>query len=277
MSDLAASGPRTATVARVQSGAAGRSSRIDIRGLSVLALLILVWEVWQRHSGQSSVLTASFIDVGRSAVALTRSGDLWVDYRASLFRVTLGFGVGAVLGLVFGAVLGVFDLADRLIGPIFTTLRQVPIFGFIPLIGLWFGTGDLAKIVLISTAAFYPILLHTHEGLRGAPRSYRDVATVLIFSRNQLLRRVLFPAAMPSILTGIKHGLAYAWIACIGAELFMASDAGMGSLLAAGRASLRMDYVLLGIVIIGATGYVMALGVNALERRILAWRPEFKS
>lgn len=276
MTDLVADAQRREALARPQVQTTRKAGGFDIRGVGVLIGLIIVWEAWHRLSGPSSALTASFADVVRGAVELTRSGDLWAHYSASLARVVAGFGIGAALGLVLGAVLGIFQWADRLLGPIFTTLRQVPIFGFIPLIGLWFGTGDLAKVVLVATAAFYPILLHTHEGLRGTPRAYRDVATVLTFSRFQLLRRVLLPAAMPSIMTGVKHGLAYAWIACIGAELFMASSAGMGSLLAAGRATLRMDYVMLGIVIIGATGYGMARGVNAVERRLLSWRPTFK-
>lgn len=252
-----------------------RVLRVDWRGLSVLAVFVVLWEIWQRVSGQSDVLTASFVDVARSAVALTRDGALPLHYGASLLRVLVGFAVGASLGLACGALLGMSEWADGLLGPSFTTLRQIPIFGLIPLIGLWFGTGELAKLVLIATAAFYPVLLQTQEGLRGTPRNYRDISTVLVFDRWQLLRRVLLPCAMPSVFTGIKHGLAYAWIACVGAELFLGADAGMGSLLAAGRSELRMDYVLLAIVVIAATGYLMVHGVAAIERRVLIWRPSF--
>jgi sulfonate transport system permease protein len=203
------------------------------------------------------------------------NGDLVDNYLYSLARVAVGFGAGAAIGLTLGLLLGVFRTFDLVFGPLLTAMRQVPIFGLIPLLGLWFGIGEQAKIVLISLAAFYPVVLNTHEGLKGVPREYREVATVLVFSRAQLLRRVIVPCALPAILTGLKHGLSFAWIAVVAAELFLAAAPGLGNILEAGREQFRLDTVLLGVVLIGGTGAVMNHVVTLLERRALRWRPAF--
>jgi sulfonate transport system permease protein len=252
-----------------------RGARVDLRGLATLAALILIWEIWQRLPGQSSALTTSFVDVALTGVRLALNGTLWRDCIATLVRVLIGFTLGTAAGLMLGALLGISGWADRILGPIFTALRQIPIFGLIPLISIWFGTAEGGKLVLIGLAAFYPVLLHTHEGLRSAAPSYHDVATVFMFSRGQILRRVRLPCALQSILTGVKHAVAFSWISGVGSELFMSSDSGIGNLLTTGRIELRMDYVWLGIIIVGATGYAMNRCFEALERRLLHWRPRY--
>ncbi len=243
------------------------------RGLLVILALLLAWEAAVRLSDNPALVP--FSRVFAAAADAYREGDLVNNYLASLARVAVGFAAGAAAGLVLGALLGVFRIVDLVLGPLLTALRQIPIFGLVPLLGLWFGIGEQAKIVLIALAAFYPVLLNTHEGFRGVPRNYREVATILMFSRPQLLRRVLVPCALPSILTGLKHGLSFAWIAVVAAELFMAAAPGLGNILQAGREQFRIDTVLLGIVLIGGTGALMNYGVTLLEQRALRWRPAF--
>lgn len=256
-------------------GRAGTAIRrvLDQRGLLVIIALLATWESAVRFSGNPALVP--FSRVFAAAGDAYREGDLVANYLASLARVAIGFACGATAGLVIGAMLGVFRIVDLVLGPLLTALRQIPIFGLVPLLGLWFGIGEQAKIVLIALAAFYPVLLNTHEGFRGVPRNYREVATILMFSRAQLLRRVLVPCALPSILTGLKHGLSFAWIAVVAAELFMAAAPGLGNILQAGREQFRIDTVLLGIVLIGGTGALMNSAVTLLERRALRWRPAF--
>lgn len=243
------------------------------QGLLLILALLATWEITVRLSGDRSLVP--FSRVFTAAAEAYREGDLVANYLASLARVAVGFACGAGVGLALGALLGVFRSVDLVLGPLLTALRQIPIFGLVPLLGLWFGIGEQAKIVLIALAAFYPVLLNTHEGFRGVPRNYREVATILMFSRWQLLRRVLLPCALPSILTGLKHGLSFAWIAVVAAELFMAAAPGLGNILQAGREQFRIDTILLGIVLIGGTGALMNFGVTLLERRALRWRPAF--
>jgi sulfonate transport system permease protein len=248
---------------------------IDYRGLGLVTALLVLWEVGVRIWAPRSVLMPSVSSVIGAGIELFQSGGLRQNYAASLARVSLGFSAGALVGVVLGALLALSVWADRLLGPLITALRQVPMFGIIPLIILWFGIGETSKILFVALAAFYPVVLTTTEGLRGVPASYREVATLFMLNRWQLLRRVLVPCALPAILTGLKHGLAFAWIAVIGAELFLASGFGVGNILEAGRSDLRMDVVLFGLALIGATGYLMNYAVSTLERRLLRWRPAF--
>ncbi|MDE1150259.1 MAG: ABC transporter permease subunit [Azospirillaceae bacterium] len=250
-----------------------KTFRIELRGLAVVIALALAWEIGVRFSGAANVPSiGGMLVTARAALA---NGGLQENYLASLMRVAVGFATGAGAGVAVGALLGISRWAERLVGPPITLLRQVPILGLIPMLGLWFGIGETAKIVLVAMAAFYPVALNTHEGLRGVPASYRDVARVMTFSRWRLLRRVLLPWAMPAVMTGLKQGLAFAWIAVVAAELFLATAPGVGNILEAGRNLFQMNTILLGMALIGATGALMNILVTLLERRLLRWRTTF--
>jgi len=245
----------------------------NAQGLFVLLMLLVLWEVSARLA--QSPFMPSLLSVLRLGEETLRSGSLIENYVASLFRVLTGFSIGAGLGLFIGTLLGVFRIFDRVAGPLVIAFRQIPLFGLVPLIGLWFGIGETAKIVLIAIASFYPVALNTQEGLRGVPEKYRDVAVLFTFSRWQAVRHVLLPSALPAILTGLKHGLSFAWIAVVAAELFLAAAPGLGNILTAGRTQYRMDLVLLGVFLVGGTGYALTLAMAFFEHRLLRWRRAF--
>lgn len=258
------------------STASAKLARIaDPRGLLVFIALVGLWAASGHWSKPASLPDTSIYAVVDAARTLIASGTLWEDYAASLQRVVIGFGVGAALGLVIGGLLGVSIWTERLVGPLLTAMRQVPIFGLVPLLALWFGTGENAKLVLVALGAFYPAALNTQEALRNVPASYRDVATLFRFDLVRSLRIVLIPCALPGILTGLKHGLSFAWIAVVGAELFLSAAPGLGNLLEAGREQFRIDIVLIGIVLIAGTGGLMNGLVTMLERHLLRWRQAF--
>jgi sulfonate transport system permease protein len=168
--------------------------------------------------------------------------------------------------------MGVSRLSDRLLGPTFHAAKQVALFAWVPLISVWCGTGELAKVVFIALAAFYPVVLNTHEGFRSVAQEYVDVARALQFSRWQIVRRVLFPSALPSLFAGLHLALIYGWLATIGAEYLLAPGKGVGNLMIDGRESFAMDKVLLGIVIAGAVGAALNALAARLEARFLRWR-----
>ena len=173
---------------------------------------------------------------------------------------------------MFGALLGGSRWFDRLIGPSFHTLKQISLFAWIPMLSMWFGLGDAAKIAFIAMAAFFPVVLNTFEGIRSVPREFIEVARVYEFSTWQLLRRVVAPAAAPSIFTGIHLSLIYTWLATLGAEYLLASGKGIGNTLIDGREHFWMDLVLFGVVVIGLVGFILNWLLSALEKRLLAWR-----
>ncbi|WP_349743679.1 ABC transporter permease [Roseateles cavernae] len=243
-----------------------------LRGwLLPLAVLALWW--WARASGWSdSKLLVSPAEVAERGAELIASGQLWTALSASLGRNLIGFAIGAAAGLAVGALLGLSRRAERLIGPSLHTLKQISLFAWIPLLSVWFGLGETAKIAFLAIAAFFPVLLNSFEGIRSVPGELVELARVLRYSRWQLLRRVVLPASAPSIFAGIHLGLIYAWLATLGAEYLLASGPGMGGLLVAGREHFEMDLVLVGVGVVGLVGYGLNSGAGWLEARALAWR-----
>ena len=143
----------------------------------------------------------------------------------------------------------------------------------LPLISIWFGVGEAAKIVFIMAAALIPVVLNTYEGMRGASTQLIEVARALTFTRWQIVTRLYLPSALPSIATGVHLALIYAWVASIGSEYFMSVGPGIGGLIIAGRERFQMDLVMLGIVILGVVGFLLNLAASAVETHLLCWRP----
>ena len=140
---------------------------------------------------------------------------------ASLMRDVVGFTLGSLIGIVIGTILGLSRVADRLLMPSFKGLRQIAILAWIPLISIWFGVGEAAKMVVIMAAALIPVVLNRHEGKRSASTQLVEVARTLTFTRWQFVTRLYLPSALPSIATGVHLALIYAWVASIGSEYFM--------------------------------------------------------
>jgi sulfonate transport system permease protein len=258
-----------ASIAKEAKRPLRRATASEWRGIVVVVALLVVWELTAQC--MQSLFVPTLAQIGRAAVQLSASGDLALHVEATLGRVLVGFMFGTAAGLIVGLLLGVSVWVKRLTDSGLTLLRHIPIFGLIPLVTLWFGTQDLAKIVLIATAAFFPTMLQTQEGIRTVPAKYLELAAALTFSRWQTFLRVLLPAALPFILTGVRHAIAFAWISGVGGELFMNTGAGLGSLLTAARIETRMDYILLGIMIVAVIGYAMTRGAVAVENRIMTW------
>jgi sulfonate transport system permease protein len=162
---------------------------------------------------------------------------------------------------------------DVIVGTPLAAIRQVPLFGWIPLIAVAAGIGETSKIVFIVLAAFYPVVLNTTEGLRQAPRELVEVGRVLGYGRWTMLVRVRARHAVPAILTGLKHGLTFAGLATVSAEVFMSAGPGLGNLLEYGQATMRIDLVLVGVLLVGVTTMALNLLVERAERRLLRWRP----
>ena len=243
-----------------------------LRGWVIPLLTLALWWAAFRFGWTQTQL---FVPVGKvwsTAVKLSASGELWRSLGASLARDVAGFILGSAVGLIIGTATGLSRLFDNLIGPTFHTLKQISLFAWIPLISLWFGLGDTSKVVFLALAAFFPVVMNTHEGIRSVPRELVEVARVFAYSRRQLLTRVVFPAAMPSIFTGVYLALIYAWLATLGAEYLLTSGSGIGNLLTDGREHFWMDYVILGVIVVGIVGFVLNWVAAWGERWVLRWR-----
>jgi sulfonate transport system permease protein len=242
------------------------------RGLTIPGLLFLAWWSAYFFGWTHSQLFVPPEKVWDTAKRLYETGYLGSSLRASLQRDILGFLIGSSVGLLVGTALGLSRWFENLIGPTFHTVKQVSLLAWIPLISLWFGLGDPAKVAFLSLAAFFPVVLNTFEGIRSVPREYVEVARVFDYSQLQLIRRVVIPSALPSIITGIYLALLYSWIATLGAEYLLTSGKGIGNLMTDGREHFWMDQVILGVIIVGLVGFAFNISAGFLERRVLAWR-----
>ncbi|WP_148716139.1 ABC transporter permease [Chitinolyticbacter meiyuanensis] len=243
-----------------------------LRGWVIPVLLFTWWWAAYRFSWTDSELFVPISKVIDTGWRMSASGELWQSLGASLYRMITGFVLGSAAGLIVGTLLGVSRLFESLVGPSFHTIKQVSLLAWIPLISVWFGLGDPAKIAFLSLAAFFPVVLNTFEGIRSVSRDHIEVARIFAYSPLQVFLKVVLPSATPSIFTGIYLALIYAWLATLGAEYLLTSGLGIGNLLVDGREHFWMDQVLLGVIVVGLVGFVLNWSASKVEARLLRWR-----
>lgn len=205
------------------------------------------------------------------ALAWLAGNGLPAHLAASCLRVAAGFLAGAALALPLGALVALDRRAERLLDPSFQALRAIPSLAWVPLLLLWFGIDETPKLVLIAIGAFFPVYMGVVAGIRGVDRKLIEVGRLYRLHPVALARRVLLPAALPSVLTGLRNGLSLAWMFMVAAELIAASR-GLGYLLTDGRESSRADIMLAAIVLLALLGKLSDGAMGRLERRLLAWR-----
>ena len=247
-----------------------------LKGWVIPALLILVWWASYGFGWTHSALFVPIDAVFAAGRRLAASGELWRALAASLLRMLAGFALGTFVGIVVGLSLGLSRLLERAVGPTFHTVKQVSLFAWLPLISLWCGLGEFAKVVFIALAAFFPVVVNVFDGVRGVPREWIEVARVFEFSRAQTLLRVVLPAAVASIFTGISLALIFAWLATLGAEYLMTAGSGIGNLLTDGREHFWIDVEIVGIVIVGLVGFGLTALSAALQARALRSRAQIR-
>jgi sulfonate transport system permease protein len=235
-----------------------------------LALLAL-WSVSAHFGWLPPQILPSPGEVWAALLDLARSGDLARNTGISLLRVVEGFAAGSVLGLLLGVAMGLSPKTEDYVKPLFTAFAQVPTLGWIPFLMLLVGIGEPLKVLVIAKAAFVPVALNTLAGIRAVPSSYAEVGALFRFSRWQLLYKVVLPAAIPPIFTGLRYGLTHAWNALVAVEL-LASAEGLGYLLVWGRQMFWLDTMMGAMLIIGIVGFALDRIMATVEARLQRWR-----
>lgn len=213
-------------------------------------------------------------DVAAALAQMLRDGQLTQHVLASTLRVAGGFALGAGLAVLFGALVGLSGLAAAVLTPSFQALRAIPSLAWVPLLLLWLGIDEASKIALIAIGAFFPVYMGVSSGFRDVDRKLVEVARLRGLGRVALARRVLLPAALPALLTGLRNGLSLAWMFMVAAELIAASR-GLGYLLTDGRETGRADLVMAAIVLLALLGKLTDSLMAAVEQRALHWRDSF--
>lgn len=241
------------------------------RGLLLPALLLLLWQ-WASHQGDvAAYVFVPLPRIGGDWARLAASGELWINLKVSLLRTCEGLAIGVTLGILTGTLMALSRLADRLIGPLYHALRQIPLLGLVPLIALWFGGDKSSKLLVVSLAAFYPAVLSAYEGIRQADRRYLEVSQLLRLGPAGAFTHILLPSAAPSIFTGIAQALAFSWLASMGAELLFTLGPGIGAMLLNAETAGSMETVIICVMTIALIGYAMNAAFRALGRFLMPW------
>lgn len=244
-----------------------RSTRI-IGGL-ILPLVILA--LWQAVTVSGLIPPyrlpppATVLD---AAVQLAQSGDLWIHVAISLQRVLLGFAIGSVVGLAVAAIVGLTRAGDILLSPSLAAVRAIPSLALVPLLMLWMGIGEDSKVTLIAIGAFFPVFTTVSAALRQVDPHAVEMARSFSLRGFDLFRTVQLPAVVPSIMSGLRLGLAQAWLFLVAAEL-LAAAMGLGFLLTDSQSTGRVDRILLAIVLLALLGTLTNALLSLAQKLLL--------
>jgi NitT/TauT family transport system permease protein len=244
-----------------------------LRPLVFLLLLLGAWQIAvMRHPNQ---LLPGPLKTAGGIAELARHGLLLKYVVASLFRVTWGFCLAVVVAVPLGLTIGWYRRAEMAFNPILQILRPISPLAWIPIAILWFGVGDLAAIFLIFVGCFLPLLLTVINAVAGVPAVYINAGRNFGLGPIELMRRILYPAIVPRLMTGLRITLGVAWLVVVAAEM-IAVNSGLGFLIVDARnAGNRYDLVLAGMVMIGVVGLLLDGGVRSLEKaKALRWAEE---
>lgn len=248
------------------------SVRRRARGVILPLALIALWEFAAHRDAVHQYAFVPLEQVVQATFELIRSGELSIDLGASLRRTTLGLASGVIAGVATGALTGLSRSAEKLVHPLFQALRHVPLLGLIPLISLWCGTGEFAKVFVVFLAAFYPMVTSSFDGVRQIDQRYFELAYSYQLTRMDWLRDVLIPGALSDVFAGILQAVPFAWITATSSELFFNAGAGVGNLMQTAQAGARIDVLL--VCVVGVTVLAVAMGVlcERVAKRVLRWR-----
>lgn len=238
------------------------------------AILLAAWQ-WASSAGTISnrVLPAP-LSVLSALIEKMRSGELLNHLAISTWRAAAGMIIGGGLGLAFGFVTGLSKTAKNLLDTSVQMARNLPHLALIPLVILWFGIDEKAKIFLIALGVFFPLYANTYYGIISIDPGYVEMARVYGVGRLEFLRKVILPGALPSILVGFRFSLGLMWLTLIVAET-IAATSGIGYMAMSAREFMRLDVVVLAILIYAILGKAADVLAQLLERRFLRWNPSY--
>ncbi|WP_404941986.1 ABC transporter permease [Pseudomonas danubii] len=231
--------------------------------------LFVLWWLASRNLWMSEQILPAPALVWSSALELGR-GELWSHLAISLQRLFWGLLAGIAAGALLGGALGFSRRLERLVYPTFGALAQIPTLAWIPLFMVFFGIGEVLKLVVLVKAVVVPVTLHTLVGVRDAQPKLREAAAVLRLPPALLIRRLVLPAALPAFMAGVRLALATGWTSLLAVEL-LASSEGIGYLMVWARQLFMLDIVFVCILVIGVLGVCMDRGIGWLDRTLVHW------
>jgi sulfonate transport system permease protein len=262
------------SIPRPRLPAGGAAWRV-LRALIVPIALLALWQLLVEREVYTRAQLPAPRDVWEAARQLDAADQLGIHLRVSIERVAWGFAWGSAIAIGLGLLVGLSRFAEELLSPTLQAIRAIPSLAWVPLFILWMGIGEQPKVTLIAVGAFFPIYANLVGGIRQTDRKLVEAATAYGMGGFTLAREVLLPAALPSLFTGLRLGLAQAWLFLVAAELIGASR-GLGFLLLDGQNSGRADIIVMSIVFLALIGKGTDSLLQLVERRLLRWTDTYR-
>ena len=240
-------------------------------GLLLPAGLFALWQLAVRRQWLPEQILPGPDLVWQSFKELWESGELLGHLAISARRVGWSLLIGTSSGLLLGFGMGLSRTVRAYVLPTFDVVSQFPVLGWVPILMIFAGIDEALKISAISIAVVVPVAVNAQKGIANIPRAWFEVARVVGFTPLQTVRRVVLPAAAPSLFTGLRQAVMQAWLTLVFVEL-LASSEGIGYLMVWGRQLAQLDLVVLGMAVIGIVGVVLDLALRLLEARLQRWR-----
>ncbi len=239
-------------------------------------VVIVLWQLAAQIGWLSVRILPAPVTIGKTFWRMTLSGELGSNLAISTARALTGFAIGGAIGLLLGFITGLSRLGERLLDTSVQMLRNIPHLALIPLVILWFGIDETAKIFLVALGTLFPIYLNTYHGIRNIDRGLLEMARSYGLRGFSLFRQVILPGALPSIMVGVRYALGVMWLTLIVAETISA-DSGIGYLAMNAREFLQTDVVVVAIILYALLGKLADVCTVLLERVWLRWHPAYQS
>jgi sulfonate transport system permease protein len=236
--------------------------------------ILLAWQAASQFGLLAGQVMPAPTEVARAFWRVTRSGELLRDIGVSTWRAFAGFAIGGGIGFLLGMLNGLSGLSEKLTDSTLQMVRNIPHLALIPLVILWFGIGEEAKLFLVALGVFFPIYVNTLHGVRSVDPHLLEMARAYGMSNRAIFWRVVFPGALPSIFVGLRYGLGIMWLTLIVAETISASS-GIGFMAMNAREFMMVDVVVVSILIYAALGKLADTVARLLERTCLSWNPAY--
>jgi len=252
----------------------GEGSSLYI-SLTTIGLMAVLWYVATNYGWIKPIFLpspqATYLQFYEYLTGIANDRPLWEHFAASMLRVFSAFALGCITAIPIGIAMGMSRVWKGIFDPPIELLRPLPPLAYLPLIIIWFGIGEVPKVLLIFLSCFAPLAMAARSGMRSASQEQMNAAYSMGASYGQVIRHVVLPAAMPEILVGMRVSIGFGWSTLVAAEM-VAANVGLGQMVLNASNFLRTDIVVMGIIVIGSVAYMFDLLMRWVEDKVVPWR-----
>lgn len=240
-------------------------------GLAVFVVLLVVWEIGSRIGVISELVLPAPSEAWVAFMELVQSGNLQKHLAASLQRLVIGFSAGTMLGLIVGTAIGLSSYARAGVGPLVSAFFTIPKIALLPLFIIWFGIGEGSKVATILFGCFFPTVIATYGGIDNVDRTLIRMGQSFGLSRWEIVRKIVLPAALPAILSGMRISASISIILLVAAEM-IGAEYGIGAYVLLAGNLMATDQLIAGVAILAVLGLIVSWMITRLEKTFLSWR-----